>query len=549
MKEKPNLLAWISVNRPVTVTVCLVALLAVGVIAYTRIGIQAFPSGRQPRSLWVSVNDPNSSPQERDQQICRPLERHLRTVKSLRGIRTSSDSRWGSSVRLTFRRGTDMSLAYNQVVDRLERAKLDLPEEVRDQIRIWKYNPETDDAILRDNFSLGGGFLEEGEQRIYVRSVARYKSLREVENIVIPGRHGRVRLRDVADIAYGVPRRSWEGRLNGRSAVTFGVFRESEANIVALCDQVLSELRQIEARTDLRFDVFFDQGKLIRDSIYSLKETGLWGGLFAALVLFFFLRAVRMTALITLAIPLCVVMSISVLYFMGWTLNLITMMGLMVAIGMVVDNAIVIVENIHRMRARGDPPRRASVRGASDVGLAITMATLTTIVVFLPLIVMSGDVDLSFFLARIGMPVVIALLASLFVALIFIPLAAERFGDGGVRSEPKAIGWVRTRYARGLGWTLGHKRDTLLIILALFATTVHPLQHVKKADESRGNLNDFQVGYNGPPFLSMEELGDLAVDIERFFEDRRDRYGIRTIQTSYSRPGNIDFRLLRRICG
>ena len=272
MKEKPNLLAWISVNRPVTVTVCLVALLAVGVIAYTRIGIQAFPSGRQPRSLWVSVNDPNSSPQERDQQICRPLERHLRTVKSLRGIRTSSDSRWGSSVRLTFRRGTDMSLAYNQVVDRLERAKLDLPEEVRDQIRIWKYNPETDDAILwvgvsfpsledlyhtmetqvvrpleridgvarvrtwgadprevfividqerlqsrgvsayalvralqRDNFSLGGGFLEEGEQRIYVRSVARYKSLREVENIVIPGRHGRVRLRDVADIAYGVP--------------------------------------------------------------------------------------------------------------------------------------------------------------------------------------------------------------------------------------------------------------------------------------------------------------------------------------------------------
>ena len=610
MRETPNLLARISVSRPVTVTVCLVALLAVGAIAYTRIGIQAFPSGRQPRSLWVFVNDPNASPQERDEQICRPLERHLRTVKNLRRIRTSSDARWGSSVRLTFRRGTDMSLAYNQVMDRLERAKLELPEEVRDQIRVWKYNPETDDAILwagvsfpsredlyhtmetqvvrplaridgvarvrawgadpkevfividqerlqsrgvsayalvralqRDNFSLGGGIVEEGEKRLYVRSMARYRSLQEVENILIPGQHGRVRLRDVADVAYGFPGRSWEGRLNGRSAVTFGVFRESEANIVAVRDQVLSELRQIEAGTDLRFDVFFDQGKLIRDSIHSLKETGLWGGLFAALVLFFFLRAVRMTALITLAIPLCVVISVSALYFMGWTLNLITMMGLMVAIGMVVDNAIVIVENIYRLRATGEPSRQASVRGASEVGRAITMATLTTIVVFLPLIVMSGDVDLSFFLARIGMPVVIALLASLFVALIFIPLAAERFGDSGVRSAPKAVDWICARYAQGLRWTAGHKRDTLLIILALFATTVYPLQHVKKADESRGHLNDFEVRYNGPPFLSMKELGDLAVDIERFFEDRRDRYGIRTIQTSYSRPGNIDFRI------
>ena len=611
MNEKTNLLARISVNRPVTVTVCLVALLAVGIIAYTRIGIQALPSGREFRSFWVSVNEPDSSPQERDEQICKPLEAHLRTVKNLRRIRSYSNSRWGSSVRLDFRRGADLSLAYNQVADRVERAKLELSEEVRDRVRIWKYNPETDDAILwigvslpadledphhlmerkvmrpleriegvarvdvwgsdpkevfividqerlqsrgvsayelvqglqRDNFSLGGGFLEEGEKRLYVRSVARYRSLREVEEIPVSTRNGEVRLKDVADIDFGIPAKAWRQRINGRRAVALGILRESDANIVEIRERVHSELQRIEAETGLSFDAFFDQGKLIRESMGSLQETGLWGGLFAALVLFCFLRAVRMTALITLAIPLCVMISISVLYFIGWTLNLMTMMGLMVAIGMVVDNAIVIVENIYRLRAKGDAPRQASVHGASEVGLAITMATLTTIVVFLPLIVMSGDVDLSFYLARIGIPVVIALLGSLFVALIFIPLAAERFGGSGVKSEPKTIGWVRKRYAQALVWTLDHKRDTLLIALALFATTVYPFQNMKETDDRRGNLNDVRVSYNGPPFFSLRELGDFASEIEDFLEARREHYGIRTIRTSYSRPGNIDFRI------
>ena len=111
--------------------------------------------------------------------------------------------------------------------------------------------------------------------------------------------------------------------------------------------------------------------------------------LFAAMVLLFFLRAIRMTAIITLAIPLCVMMTIVALYFMGWSLNMMTMMGLMVGVGLVVDNAIVILENIYRIREKGEKPKSAAVLGASEVAMAITMATLTTVVVFLPLMLMS----------------------------------------------------------------------------------------------------------------------------------------------------------------
>ena len=163
-------------------------------------------------------------------------------------------------------------------------------------------------------------------------------------------------------------------------------------------------MEEIEANTPAVFRLFYSEGKLIEDSMDNLKVTGLWGGLFAALVLLFFLRALRMTALITLSIPLCVMMTITVLYFMGWSLNLLTMMGLMVGVGMVVDNAIVIVENIYRLRAEGEDPRGASIHGASEVGLAITMATLTTVVVFLPMMLMNDSFDMKFLLSKIGMP-------------------------------------------------------------------------------------------------------------------------------------------------
>ncbi|MDA0710659.1 MAG: efflux RND transporter permease subunit, partial [bacterium] len=426
-------------NRPVSVTMCLVALMVVGVVAYARVPVKLFSSGFTPAFLYASIqySHGNSTPQESEQQIARPLEEHLRTVKGIKSIRTYSNSR-GVDAPLEFQPDTDMDLAYNQLMDRIERLKLELPEEARDRVFVWKFNSdsweimwmgvsiaadiedpfqfldvhvrrrlERVDGVARinfwgvdekevmieidqehleargvnlatlvqtlqqDNFALSAGHIREGGKQVYVRSMARYKSLDEIKDIHLHTRAGDVRLGDVADVVYDVPEKSWYQRIDGQKAVSIGVFQESGANVVDVGKRVVAALKEIEADPlvagKIKFNVFFNQGVFISSSIHNLESTGLWGGLFAALVLLFFLRAVRMTAIITLSIPLCVMITVTVLYFIGWSINLLTMMGLMVGVGMVVDNAIVILENIYRMRAKGLGAKEAAVAGASEV--------------------------------------------------------------------------------------------------------------------------------------------------------------------------------------
>lgn len=613
MSRESAFLPRLSVNRPVSVMMCLMALLVVGLVSYVRVPVQLFPSGFTPAFLYVGINytHRNSTPQESEQQIARPLEEALRTVKGIKRIRTFSNT-YGVDAPIEFQPETDMNLAYNQVMDRLERLKLQLPEDARDQVRVWKFNSdnweimwmgisldpgiqdpftyldahvrrrlERVDGVARvdfwgvdekevmieldpvrveargvslaemvqglqeDNFALSAGFVRESGKHFFVRSLARYQSLDEIQNLRVRTRSGDVRLGDVSDVFYDVPSRSWFQRIDGQTAVSAGIFQESGANIADVCDRVVAELEVIESDPllagRLKFNVFFNQGVFIRDSIHNLETTGLWGGFFAALVLLFFLRAVRMTAIITLSIPLCVMITITALYFMNWSLNLLTMMGLMVGVGMVVDNAIVILENIYRMRTKGLPPREASIAGAGEVGLAISMATLTTVVVFLPLMLMTGNVELTFFLARIGVPVVIALLGSLFVALIFIPQAAYRFGCSQVKSDPALIVRLRGLYERMLSWTLAHRRDAFLIAVFLMATLAIPMNNLKRGDSgSNSMLNDFRVRFQMPKDFGIEETSDVIAQVENFVDGRREQYGIRTMRVWYRAGfGNI----------
>ena len=149
-QQKPQLIPRISVNRPVTVAMCLLALLVIGAVAYSRIGVQLFPSGFTPRFLWVSISFRNATPQEVEQQLARPLEETLKTVKGIKTVRTYSSS-WGVGAPLEFRQDADMTLAYNQVMDRLERLKPMLPDEARDNVRVWEYNEEGDQEYDHGN--------------------------------------------------------------------------------------------------------------------------------------------------------------------------------------------------------------------------------------------------------------------------------------------------------------------------------------------------------------------------------------------------------------
>ena len=255
----------------------------------------------------------------------------------------------------------------------------------------------------------------------------------------------------------------------------FEIARSAEANVVhiARSGSYGAELASHPKLRDLESVVFWDQGKHVTSSVYNLRDSGLWGGLFAAVVLFFFLRAVRMTLIITLAIPLCIMVTITALYFAGWSLNMATMMGLMLSLGLVVDNAIVIVENIFRLRQSGVDPRRASIEGAGEVGLPVTMATLTTVVVFLPLVLMGSDDNMAFWMLRIGVPVMVGLVASLFIALLIIPLAALKMGSDKKRADSAGIAWLQQRYERSLRWVLTHRLDAFILVVLAWLACVY----------------------------------------------------------------------------
>ncbi|MFQ5606296.1 MAG: efflux RND transporter permease subunit, partial [bacterium] len=349
----------------------------------------------------------------------------------------------------------------------------------QDLVKSYKINLyEVIQNLRNDNFSISSGFVKEGERKIYVRSFGKFRDLEEIRNLPIRGSN--LRLKDIAEVVYEAPERKFRITTDGQSSVSLSILKESAANTAALSRQIVAmfenEFKKDPKLSGFKIDVLFNQGEFIEDSVDNLQRTAMWGGLFAFFVLYFFLRRLRMTLIVLIAIPLSILVTITVLYFIGWSLNIVTMMGLMVSVGMVVDNSIVVLENIYRKRAQGNSNRDAALKGASEVGLAVTLATLTTVVVFLPLILMSDNVGFQFYMFRIGLPVIVALIASLWIAMVFIPLAAIRVVRKKKVEEPKSISVSNNFYQKGLAWAITHRMNMFVILALAMVSTQYACQ-------------------------------------------------------------------------
>ncbi len=390
--------------------------------------------------------------------------------------------------------------------------------------------------LRRDNFAIASGYVQEGERKIYVRSFGKFRTLEEIRNLPIRGTN--LRLQDIAAIRYDVPERRWRVKIDGQHAATLGIMKESMANTVALSEQVAA-MFETRFKNDpklrgLKMEVLFNQGEFIKDSIDNLERTAVWGGLFAFFVLYFFLRRFRMTLIVIFAIPLSVLVTLIVMYFMNWSLNVITMMGLMISVGMVVDNSIVVLENIYRKRSEGKGDKQAALEGTSEVALAVTLATLTTVVVFLPLILMNDDVGFQFYMFRIGLPVIVSLVASLFVAMIFIPLAATRIVSKRRVDEPRVIVKSNRLYQRTLGWAVTHRMEMFLILLLAVASMNFAATHAKRAGDRDGNINDFRLIFDMPDNFTIEDAERLFKVAEDTVRAKSKQYDIKTILSRHS---------------
>jgi HAE1 family hydrophobic/amphiphilic exporter-1 len=316
-------------------------------------------------------------------------------------------------------------------------------------------------------------------------------------------------------------------------AASLEVYKESGANTIGVATRVRDGIAALSSRPKLKgykFLRFFDQGELIQDSVNNLKDTAVQGGFLAVLVLFLFLRRARVTLLIAASIPLSLLMTIVVMYFRGDTINLLSMMGLMLSVGMVVDNSIVVVESIYRRRELGDDPRTAAVRGTAEVALAILAATLTTVVVFLPLILMSDDAGFSFYMGKLGLPVCFALGASLLVALVFIPLGTVVLAPGEPAGPSRLVSWAIDRYAAILSWALRRRVDAVLLFIVAMMSIGYPISHLKKTDEVSGGITDFVVGMSFPSSFTKDEVDAAMTGVEKVLLDRQEEWRIRAVR-------------------
>ncbi len=297
--------------------------------------------------------------------------------------------------------------------DRVAAAKLDIGTLVR--------------RLSADNFAQPMGEIDDGGRRTILRSDMRFRTLEEIERY--PLGDGLV-IGDVAEVIRAKSVRDQLSRIDGDYSY-FGIARkESQANVVSTSRALVAAFEELERDPRLEGEIsflpFFVQGKLIENSLEQLRSTALWGGGLAIAVLFVFLRRVRLTLCVALAIPVSALMAIAWEFFAGGSFNVLTMVGVTLAIGMLVDNAVVVVENIARRRADGEDAVTAAIEGVREIALAVSLATLTTVVVFLPLIFMSGNPLAKVIFGGIGIPLSVALMFSLAVAVVFLPAVAAR---------------------------------------------------------------------------------------------------------------------------
>ncbi len=281
--------------------------------------------------------------------------------------------------------------------------------------------------LMADNFALPMGEVNDGGREIILRSDMRFQSVEEVGEFPIGGG---LKLKDVGRVARVKSVRDFVSRIDGAYAYYGMATKDSQSNVVETSNNFKAAIAELEQEPSLAGDfevlTFFLQGEMIESALSQLQQTAMWGGALAVVVLFVFLRRVRLTLCVALSIPVSALMAIVWEYFAGGSFNLLTMTGITLGIGMLVDNAVVVVENIARVNVEEQDGKRSAVLGARQIALAVTLATLTTVVVFMPLIFMTENPLVGVLFGGIGIPLSISLVASLLVAVVFLPVIAGR---------------------------------------------------------------------------------------------------------------------------
>jgi HAE1 family hydrophobic/amphiphilic exporter-1 len=462
-------------------------------------------------------------------------------------------------------------------VDQAKLAQLKLPLE------------EVARVLGAENVNLSGGRLEEGVQQYLVRTLNQFRTVEEIGDVIVASRDGKpLYLRDIANVRHGYKEREAITRLNGLEAVEIAIYKEGDANTVAVARAVEKKLAEFRKSlpAHLQLVKVYDQSTFITQSVNEVISAGWQGGLLAIIILYFFLRNFAATVIIALSIPVSVIATFNLMFGTNLTLNIMSLGGLALGVGMLVDNSIVVLDNIARHRERGKEARLAARDGAGEVSMAVTASTLTTVAVFFPLVFVKGVAGQLF--RDQALTVTFSLLASLAVAITLIPMLAS-FGGRKVEdnfvapvlAEPKTragkvlrkirlfifstapvfltrgILWIVRRisrmmlfllnpflnvfekvygavengYPNVIRWALGHKGAVLGVAFSLFIISVLMIPMLGVELIPQLSQGEFRVEFRLPPGTPLERTDAAIVSIQAAAGQ------IKTIPTTFSVAG------------
>ena len=395
---------------------------------------------------------------------------------------------------------------------------------------------ELSERLRTLNFSISAGQIDDNGQRVRVQPVGEITDLQEMRDLVINAKG--LRLGDIADVRLKPARMNYGRRLDGNPAVGLDIFKERSANLVDVSRAALAEVEAIRAQPsmrDVQIKVIDNQGKAVTSSLLELAEAGAVGLILSVTVLFFFLRHWPSTLMVTLASPICFTITLGFMYFVGVTLNILTMMGLLLAVGMLVDNAVVVVESIYQERERmPGQPRLASIIGTRNVAIALSAGTLCHCIVFVPNLFGETN-NISIFMAQIAITISVSLLASWLVAVSLIPMLSARMATPKlVHSQTGLIARLQRRYAQLLDWSLHHRGWSLLGILLVVLVSLVPMKLTKVDMFGGEGGKDIFIGYMWKGAYTYRQMSEEVARVESWIDQNRERLHVKQVYSWYS---------------
>ena len=389
-------------------------------------------------------------------------------------------------------------------------------------------------ALLeKSNFSVSAGRMTEGHQRFSVRPIGELSSLEEVRNILV---RENLRLGEIADVALHTPERNYGRHLDRSYAIGLDVFKQPGANLVDVADRVLETVeaaRDTPQMSGINIFELESQAQGVKSSLSDLLKSGTIGAALAFLVLFLFLRQGATTIIVVLSVPFSILITLGFMYFLDISLNILSMMGLMLAVGMLVDNAVVVTESIFRYRQMmPDEPVKATLMGVREVGIAVVAGTATSIIVFVP-ILWGTQTDITVFLTHVAVSIVVAMLASLVIAQTLVPMLAARVPAPPPSSPSTRMGRLIERYVGVVQWTLDKRWKTAGLTVLILASIAVPMKLVTFDTFPQEAGRKLFMQFNLENTFPLDRVKKSVDTFEEFLFEHQEELDIRSVYSYY----------------